>query len=838
MKRFIIFTISALTLWGCTNDLFDKDDAAVIYDPSKVVTFSTGPVTRGTPITSVTQMTDMGVFASYTGQNDWTNADAPNKMYNRKLNRNVATGAWEYDGTPEEWDAAIATDRFSFFAYAPFASSDNGIAMVSAASTGGIPVLRYTVPTDVLKQHDLMVAVPRKNVYKTHNAISLQMEHTLTSIGFQIMGNGEKIKSLSITGISIQAQLAMDGDNIAWTNYAPVTNVDFSSSINYDAGKDYYTTTQILSTNLMKGNGYLMMIPQTLGDDAALKVTYDDGTFTSISLKNNQWQAGKKLTYNISGDRILVISEPSVFKYYGNTQDISITSTLRSVSGAIEPVAWKAEFSIDGGSTYSAIAPAWLNNFPGFATGGNPSVYSISVKHQPFNSTNSEDLALRNASPKGIEANPYDLSTSGGIHQKFTANSYIVNSPGYYQLPLVYGNAIKNGAANTSAYTSIHPGDATHLHSLTNHLGIPISNPYLYNNTGVVPDNAVLIWQSSYELVSSVQLDAAKQNLIFEVKQDRILQGNAVVAVRDALNNILWSWHIWVTPLVDALNPATDQTWNHQGFHDYFMQYNLGFQTRGGSIYYQDNSFVGERKVTVKITQTGVSNPLTQTFELRQENVTANRDAYRNVFWQWGRKDPFMYHTDGSTTDRLYYEDTNYTLITDEAPVSIATAIRRPFMFYVNNPTTGTGNWTTNDYGNLWSMNNKLFTNNDDIVVKTIYDPSPVGFKMPASNAFSGFSKNGAYATATDINAIGPFDVGWNFIIKSPSTTSYYPATNAITTSLTVSPSLGSGSYWTAGPYSAAKQNGYSLNFSSFYTYPISPNFYRAYGLAVRPVMD
>lgn len=841
MKRFIIFTITALTLWGCTNDLFDKDDAAVTYDPSKVVTFSTGPVTRGTPITSVTQMTDMGVFASYTGQNDWTSAATLNKMFDRKLNRNSVTGAWEYDGTPEEWDAAIATDRFSFFAYAPFHSVDNGISIITSPGSAGIPVLSYTVPTDVLKQPDLMVAVPRKNVYKTHNAISLQMEHTLTSIGFQIMGNGEKIKNLSITGISIQAQLAMDGDNIAWTNHAPVTNVDFSSSINYDAGQNYYTTTQVLSTNLMKGDGYLMMIPQTLGDDAALKVTYDDGTFTSISLKNNQWQAGKKLTYNISGDRVLV-TNMQTYPYTNNlrfnesSSDFIITSTLKSVSGAIEPVAWKAEFSTDNGLSYSITPPTWLSNFPISGTGGNTSTYTFKTSHLPFTSTNPEDVALRNSSPKGSEANPYDLSTAGGMHQKFTANSYIINSPGYYQLPLVYGNAIKNGMANTSAYTSIHTGSATHLKTLVNHLGTPISNPYLYNNIGVVPDNAVLIWQNSYELISSVHLDAAKQNLMFEVKQDWIIQGNAVIAVRDALNNILWSWHIWVTPLVDALNPATDQTWNYQGFHDYFMKFNLGYCTLGGEIKYRDPE--GDRRVKVKISQTGISNPISTIFELYQMPYTNASFRTEHLYWQWGRKDPFMIIKDEYITP-IYYKDPVYELITDEAPVSLASAIRSPHRFYVNNPSGGNGNWTTNDYGNLWSMNNNLFTNNDNIVEKTIYDPSPVGFKMPASNAFTGFSKNGVYATGADIDAFGAFIGGYNFYLGNGSGPySFYPSTGAITSSLTSLSVSSSGYNWTAGPYSAASQNAYSLNFTSYYVYPVSPNFIRSYGFTVRPVME
>ncbi len=31
----------------------------------------------------------------------------------------------------------------------------------------------------------------------------------------------------------------------------------------------------------------------------------------------------------------------------------------------------------------------------------------------------------------------------------------------------------------------------------------------------------------------------------------------------------------------------------------------------------------------------------------------------------------------------------------------------------------------------------------DNAVIKTVYDPCPAGFKLPASNAFTGFNTNG-----------------------------------------------------------------------------------------------
>ena len=43
-------------------------------------------------------------------------------------------------------------------------------------------------------------------------------------------------------------------------------------------------------------------------------------------------------------------------------------------------------------------------------------------------------------------------------------------------------------------------------------------------------------------------------------------------------------------------------------------------------------------------------------------------------------------------------------------------------------------------YYNLWSTDNDKTDANDDVVIKTVYDPSPVGYTLPATNAFTGFT--------------------------------------------------------------------------------------------------
>ena len=55
---------------------------------------------------------------------------------------------------------------------------------------------------------------------------------------------------------------------------------------------------------------------------------------------------------------------------------------------------------------------------------------------------------LRQAQQRGSAATPFDLSTQGDTRPRTTANSYLITAPGFYRIPLVYCNAIENGATN------------------------------------------------------------------------------------------------------------------------------------------------------------------------------------------------------------------------------------------------------------------------------------------------------------------------------------------------------------------------------------------------------
>ena len=148
------------------------------------------------------------------------------------------------------------------------------------------------------------------------------------------------------------------------------------------------------------------------------------------------------------------------------------------------------------------------------------------------------------------------------------------------------------------------------------------------------------------------------------------------------------------------------------------------------------------------------------------------------------------------------------------------------------------------NYYNLWSANNAqrvpFEEGNDNPVVKTVYDPCPVGFKMPASNAFTGFTENGKNRGVR--NAVGiedplnfDLDFGYNFWTDSnKNSTIFFPQTGYISDTGVLS-NRNSGSVWTAVPNNMSQAS--RLFFSSNYVSPL--NYYpRQFAYSVRPVSE
>ena len=190
--------------------------------------------------------------------------------------------------------------------------------------------------------------------------------------------------------------------------------------------------------------------------------------------------------------------------------------------------------------------------------------------------------------------------------------------------------------------------------------------------------------------------------------------GNALLALKASDGTILWSWHIWV---VDDL---ADQTYTNCEGQPTFLDRNLG----ATSNEYNNRYSIG-------------------------------------LYYQYGRKDPFVIRTDDFTPTTKGDQYTAEVEITDvevrtTKNSNMSWTIKNPNKRIVytatasGNPPQGFKNWLNpeseiyNNWGNPKKVTSLEECNASKGGYKTIYDPCPEGYRVPDYYYFTGLtSENG-----------------------------------------------------------------------------------------------
>lgn len=745
-----------------------------ITTPLPLIKNGSSTATRNTPMI-IGKLNSFGVSGySYTGS--WNENKTPNYMYDVTVNKSGNNYALSYK---YYWPGA--SYKMKFFAYAP---KGNPAYMLSGAKTIGSPRITCTIPADVSKQEDLLVAASSELTGNYNSGVTLAFNHVLTAVKFTCGSDMQAGIVKSITLKNIQSKGTYNMYTKSWSLLSVPTK--FSQTLNK-------TTTGTANEQLTTEAQTFMLLPQILPDNAQIEVLFNDG-FTEYTLTANiggtEWPMGKTVTYklstsSISWEYILNVAGPSEFSYTGGTNTYSITSYRKNGQAKKEPIAWATQYSTDNGANWSNNKPDWLTAFTTSGAGSlTPTICNATVNTQNPIFSSPSALDLQSAAYKGQASTPYNLSNrEGAATVENTANCYVANSPGIYSIPLVYGNAIKNGVTNRSAYTSTVTG-STILSRFINHLGNGITDPYIYNNTDCKAADCKLIWQDANSLVSDLKLSQDKQSLIFTINKNTICEGNAVVAVRDAKGNVMWSWHIWVT---NENLERTIEVINHENKRYKLMRVNLGWCKENVATY-------RERTCKVRFT----AGNLTKEIAIKQnaETISSGNDC---LYYQWGRKDPFLSFEKPNSTNKIWYDSWG-NVSTDRFEIGsfppadecIKNCILKP---NISNFRTG----MDNTYSNLWSTNSTLESGNDNNIIKTIYDPCPTGFHLPAYKVFSGFILTGKGAEELAyINGNWDFtNNGMNFNTNSSKEkTIFFPASRAY-------PNANPdpfGCYWSASP--------------------------------------
>ena len=709
------------------------------------------------------------------------------------------------DGTLQsryDWDWPVNVYG-RFYAVSPEATAANGITL-SPSNYAQVPYVDFEVKQDVEQQVDLMTACSGEVHYEHGNdpTSNLKFTHALAAVKFSIGSNLSPviIEKIEVSGVKYKGRYELPNALNAmgtWTSVDNATTTVTLSGINMDAADR--PNTMLAGALTPDPHGYnvsgrqnytFLMIPQTLpargaANPAKVTIYYQEGSTTKhISFPlTGEWKANTTREYKLSqknsswGYIFTLAKENKTFDYQGNETNneaaFEVTSYRQAPDGTKQPVAWKVtkyeewDYTTNNWVTRAA-KPAWLGNI---ADQGNGST-AAEVGNTAVNPTVMDKLAaynqvLKEATPKGTVSNPYNLANPGGNGARDdieeTANCYLISAPGHYCIPLVYGNAIKNGTTNSHAYQTSVSG-AHVLQHFKDHAGQDINNPWIEKtnsgaNHGV--DNAKVVWADEAGLVkfgaTKIVRDANNNAFVqFEVPADKIKNGNAVIAVMKG-GTVVWSWHLWFAH-DDALNTVTCT--NFQGYKYKFTQENLGWKYTALS----GTSYTSPRKVRVTVEQTVANGGVKQSAYITiTQNPGKARQGY-NTLYQFGRKDAFP-GTD-ATAEGSFNKNGGDNM-------SVMNGIQHPETFY-NYGTSWYGGYDL--YNNLWSMDNTTTSYNDNAVVKTIYDPCPAGFHMPASNAFTGFTATVQYEGM--VNVSGAWDNGWNFNNKrsSPDATVFFPA--------------------------------------------------------------
>lgn len=761
-----------------------------------------------------------GMF-TYVFSGNWTGNETPNYWYNAEV---VKDGSiWkmkEGDANNEHRKWPNSRYNIRFFAYYPY----NLVATnkISSNTTQGIPYFQYTVPNDISQQKDVLVTASNVLPSDDSSVPELQFKHAMCAVRFKMDDAGfinGTINSITLTHIGNVGNCPMDGSE--WndihgdgTYVIPVNRLSNSGS-NYLKGEQLHTD----------GNTPLL-IPQVL-NGARIRLDYtkeSDGSSGYIEGDLfGEWKPGKTYTYIITAtgpkytwqldvsyeedDIVNNVSESSRLKtkfvpFTGGQHNYYIRSVkIDEQYNETYFAPYYVTYSVDG-TIFSMNKPDWIVGVETSTTGSvEPESHIVEVApvEDALSRPKSHVEVLQETEWKGSATEPFDLSMhdidgNPNYYGQVTANCYVVNSPGNYKIPLVYGCAIKNGEANVNSYRSSSEQPANNYYQTSNriyllknfvdHNGNAIYrggtysdetdlnynlDPYIWDH--YTPGKAGLIWQDEPSLLQGVQLSSDKKYIEFTVNTETIKQGNAVIAVYDeAKTTIMWSWHIWVTD--ESLSSHVTIA-NKRGKRYEFMAATLGWCSKDPNAKEYDM-----RSCLFRIQQeSGISK------EMRIVQNEGRRDgagnvAGRNTYYQHGRKDPMLptdqHHSTWTETDYTAVDATQYNEAggviniwnLNGVATDIPSGIKYPYTFFKSSGGAGGADWLQTTYYNLWSANNiAIGYRNPTEVVKTIYDPSPPGYKMPIGDAFTGFTAG--TSTQADIrdkskfHVVGDWAQGW-----------------------------------------------------------------------------
>ena len=645
---------------------------------------------------------DFSVFASKDGGN------AADFMFNAKARKNGSL----YQAI--EWTPRKA-GKLQFHAVYPLLDASNPLQVLQPTTNNGTaPRIEFTVNSDIKKQTDLMLATTKVLTFSETQAqnVDLSFNHATTAIRFKVgnkLGYSLKITKIEINNVYGKADL--DIKTGTWSNHRNKTSFTFTPTTPI-------STALNIRAIITGGENTFLMIPQTLPADANIKIYIEGRDPLTAAIGGKVWTSSTTKTYGITNDdvrdwdytfEVSVDHDAIAYNAGGNSFKIKSFRHLKGYSGTDRdlPVKWQyLGYSINGGLSWNEgtdnFITAVTENGVGAVT-DQPGVVTI---NNPLIDMRAKRIEQMRQATQSTGVKDLSLDENG---RQSTANCYVITAPGTYSFPLVYGNAIKNGVKNESAYKVTNLLNGFTLTNFQDSKG-NISQPKI---NGVKKVEMVELNETG--LITDLQGSTSTGEVTFKVPQANLKEGNVLIRALDNNDKVLWSWHLWFTS-EDVINTSTS----------YFALEPLGYR----HTKWEKTSYDQTRTITLKF-KNEVGTIITKSF-----TIAAFEDRQGTApYYQHGRKDPFVL---GKITyqPNAYYQGMTLKEAVG-SPLLMANARR-----FENSMPKGNWDWckdTDKDrtYLNLWSTNNTTDGFIDGNVVKTVYDPCPAGFHMPKAQEFT-----------------------------------------------------------------------------------------------------
>ena len=399
-----------------------------------------------------------------------------------------------------------------------------------------------------------------------------------------------------------------------------------------------------------------MTVEETIANPTVLGFTQNGDWLPAELADNTLWQNEVKTMYDPCppGYRVPARNTESAF----HSSDLSTATGWQDNAAnnwfalgdplAVFPFAGYRDDYSPGGMTHAYDRGAYWTAYSSQAA----KAYYVNVRsgsaHARAEAGKSRAGSVRCVSAEETPILPPDEPTeptgsATDLSETASANSYIVTKAGNYMFKAVKGNSDESVGAVAKAEVL-----------------------WETDNTATAPEVGAII----------ATVDFAGGYVAFSTPET-LKPGNALIAVKDASDAILWSWHIWI--------PATEvKVWDSEALCGAKMlDRNLGALVDTGASGDVDPLSIG-------------------------------------LYYQWGRKDPFPGSTEfvkspaGAAvagTAWTYHKE----LITTDYSVAHPTE-------YASVPEVDDGVWNADDPQDLWN------TADDK---KTVYDPCPPGYRVP-----------------------------------------------------------------------------------------------------------